>query len=89
MQLRLRVAEPKEWPQQWGSRDGAPPPRRRAPVRQIVNNTDVVVGDLMLLDTGDKLIADGVMVDGHHLVRAHVHRASSVAARAHCAAQMS
>jgi Ca2+-transporting ATPase len=36
----------------------------------IVPNFDVVVGDVMLVDTGDKIVADGVMVDGHHLVRA-------------------
>ena len=34
----------------------------------LVPNTDVVVGDVMLLNTGDKLIADGLMLDGHHLV---------------------
>jgi len=38
------------------------------PFKQIIHNTDVVVGDVMLVDTGDKIIADGVMVDGHHLV---------------------
>lgn len=37
---------------------------------QIIPNTEVVVGDVMLVDTGDKIIADGVMIDGHHLVRA-------------------
>lgn len=36
---------------------------------QIIPNTDVVVGDVMLIDTGDKIIADGIMVEGHHLVR--------------------
>jgi Ca2+-transporting ATPase len=35
---------------------------------QIINNTDVLVGDVMLIDTGDKIVADGIMVDGHHLV---------------------
>jgi hypothetical protein len=34
-----------------------------------VPNKDIVVGDVMLIDTGDKIIADGIMVDGHHLVR--------------------
>lgn len=40
------------------------------PPPQIIPNTEVVVGDVMLVDTGDKIIADGVMIDGHHLVRA-------------------
>ena len=35
---------------------------------QIIPNTDVVVGDVMIIDTGDKIIADGVMIDGHSLV---------------------
>ena len=35
---------------------------------QIIPNTEVVVGDVMLVDTGDKIVADGIMVDGHHLV---------------------
>jgi Ca2+-transporting ATPase len=35
---------------------------------RLVKNTDVVVGDLLLLDTGDKLIADGVLVETHGLV---------------------
>jgi hypothetical protein len=35
---------------------------------QLVKNTDVVVGDVMQVDTGDKLIADGVLIDHHHLV---------------------
>lgn len=38
---------------------------------QVIPNTDVVVGDVMIIDTGDKIIADGIMVDGHHLVRGH------------------
>ena len=29
----------------------------------MVPNTEVVVGDLMFLDTGDKIIADGIVVD--------------------------
>ena len=35
---------------------------------QLVKNTDVVVGDVMQVDTGDKLIADGVLIDHHHLI---------------------
>ncbi|KAI8473287.1 MAG: plasma membrane calcium ATPase [Monoraphidium minutum] len=35
---------------------------------KLIPNTAVVVGDLMVVDMGDKIIADGVMVDGHHLV---------------------
>lgn len=35
---------------------------------RLVKNTEVVVGDLLLLDTGDKLIADGVLVETHGLV---------------------
>jgi uncharacterized membrane protein YgcG len=46
-------------------RAGTRPPRPRL---QMVPNTDIVVGDVMLVDTGDKIIADGVMVDGHNLV---------------------
>jgi hypothetical protein len=55
-----------------GSKSTAPMthrPRRGAPCGQVIPNTDVVVGDVMLVDTGDKIIADGIMVDGHHLVR--------------------
>ena len=35
---------------------------------QLVPNTDIVVGDVMVLDTGDKVIADGVEIEGHNLV---------------------
>ena len=35
---------------------------------QLVPNTEIVVGDLMALDTGDKVVADGVEVSGHGLV---------------------
>jgi P-type E1-E2 ATPase len=35
---------------------------------QLIKNTDIVVGDVMQVDTGDKIIADGIMIDGHHLV---------------------
>ena len=46
------------------------PPLRRPPPpqvirggkEQLVTNHDVVVGDLMVLDTGDKIIADGYVV---------------------------
>ncbi|KAF8057240.1 ACA11 [Scenedesmus sp. PABB004] len=34
----------------------------------LLNNSDVVVGDLLLLDTGDKVVADGVVVDSFGLV---------------------
>lgn len=35
---------------------------------KVIPNTDIVVGDLLIIDTGDKIIADGIMVDGHSLV---------------------
>lgn len=35
---------------------------------QLVGNHELVVGDLMMLDTGDKIVADGVYVEGHSLV---------------------
>jgi P-type Ca2+ transporter type 2C len=35
---------------------------------QLVPNTDLVVGDVMVLDTGDKVVADGVEIEGHALV---------------------
>ena len=34
----------------------------------LVTNTDVVVGDVLLLDTGDKLVADGIAVEAFGLV---------------------
>lgn len=34
----------------------------------LVGNHEVVVGDVMILDTGDKVVADGVEIDGHALV---------------------
>ena len=34
----------------------------------LVGNHDVVVGDVMLLDTGDKIIADGYVIEAHMLV---------------------
>ena len=33
----------------------------------LVTNTDVVVGDVLLLDTGDRVVADGVAVEAHGL----------------------
>ncbi|KAL4450031.1 hypothetical protein ABPG77_010700 [Micractinium sp. CCAP 211/92] len=33
-----------------------------------IPNTDVVVGDVMLLDTGDKIVADGYTIEVHGLV---------------------
>ena len=35
---------------------------------QLVANDHLVVGDLMLLDTGDKIVADGVYIEGPSLV---------------------
>lgn len=35
---------------------------------QVVKNTDLVVGDVYLINMGDKVVADGVMIDGFHLV---------------------
>ncbi|WIA22054.1 hypothetical protein OEZ85_004399 [Tetradesmus obliquus] len=34
----------------------------------MVKNTDLVVGDVYLVNMGDKVVADGVMIDGFHLV---------------------
>ncbi|BDA43546.1 probable calcium-transporting ATPase 11, plasma membrane-t [Coccomyxa sp. Obi] len=34
----------------------------------MVKNTDIVVGDIMLLNTGDKIVADGIVTDSHGLV---------------------
>lgn len=34
----------------------------------LVENTEIVVGDLLLLDTGDKIAADGVVMKGFNLV---------------------
>ncbi|KXZ55677.1 hypothetical protein GPECTOR_2g1227 [Gonium pectorale] len=36
--------------------------------QELVPNTDVVVGDILFLDTGDKVVADGVVVDSQGLV---------------------
>jgi hypothetical protein len=52
---------------------------------QIIPNTDIVVGDVMLIDTGDKIVADGVMVDGHHLVSCHGGGRATVAGRGRAA----
>jgi P-type E1-E2 ATPase len=35
---------------------------------QVVPNTDLVVGDVLLVNMGDKVVADGIMIDGFHLV---------------------
>lgn len=35
---------------------------------QIIKNTDMVVGDVYLVNMGDKVVADGIMIDGFHLV---------------------
>ncbi|PSC72089.1 P-type ATPase [Micractinium conductrix] len=40
----------------------------RAGQQLTVPNTDVVVGDVMILDTGDKIIADGYVTEVHGLV---------------------
>ncbi|KAG2437196.1 hypothetical protein HXX76_005860 [Chlamydomonas incerta] len=34
----------------------------------LVANTEIVVGDVMFLDTGDKIIADGVLIDSQGIV---------------------
>ncbi|KAG2435667.1 hypothetical protein HXX76_006868 [Chlamydomonas incerta] len=34
----------------------------------LVPNTEIVVGDVMFLDTGDKVIADGIVIDSQGLV---------------------
>ena len=36
--------------------------------QQLVENTHVVVGDLLLLDTGDKIVADGIVCKAFALV---------------------
>ena len=33
----------------------------------LVTNTDVVVGDVLLVDTGDRVVADGIVVEAHGL----------------------
>ena len=40
----------------------------RGGTQQLVENVDVVVGDLLMLDTGDKIIADGVLIETFGLV---------------------
>lgn len=35
---------------------------------QVVHNTDLVVGDVLMVNMGDKVVADGIMIDGFHLV---------------------
>ena len=34
----------------------------------LLENTDVVVGDIYILDTGDKVVADGIVFDSQGLV---------------------
>lgn len=34
----------------------------------LVRNTEVVVGDVMFLDMGDKVIADGIVIESQGLV---------------------
>ena len=36
--------------------------------QMLVENTEVVVGDLLLLDTGDKIVADGIIAKSFNLV---------------------
>lgn len=36
--------------------------------QMMVANTDIVVGDLMMLDTGDKVVADAYVVEVHGLI---------------------
>ncbi|EIE19492.1 calcium-translocating P-type ATPase [Coccomyxa subellipsoidea C-169] len=40
----------------------------RGGTQTMAKNTDIVVGDIMLLNTGDKIIADGIVTDSHGLV---------------------
>jgi P-type E1-E2 ATPase len=35
---------------------------------QVIKNTELVVGDVYLINMGDKVVADGVMIDGFHLI---------------------
>ncbi|GFR48829.1 hypothetical protein Agub_g10782 [Astrephomene gubernaculifera] len=41
---------------------------RRGGRQVLVPNTEVVVGDVLLLDTGDKVVADGIVFEAHGLV---------------------
>ena len=34
----------------------------------LIPNTEVLVGDVLMLDTGDKVVADGLVIHGHGLV---------------------
>ena len=36
-------------------------------VQQLINNTEIVVGDILLLETGDKIVADGVVIESNGL----------------------
>ena len=40
----------------------------RAGQEVLIENHDIVVGDLLVLDTGDKIVADGVAVESFGLV---------------------
>lgn len=40
----------------------------RAGQEVLIENHDIVVGDLLVLDTGDKIVADGVTVESFGLV---------------------
>ena len=40
----------------------------RAGKEILVTNLDIVVGDLLILDTGDKIVADGLAVESFGLV---------------------
>eukprot|EP00879_Flechtneria_rotunda_P014529 GHRR01015184.1.p1 GENE.GHRR01015184.1~~GHRR01015184.1.p1 ORF type:complete len:334 (+),score=87.06 GHRR01015184.1:1208-2209(+) len=35
---------------------------------KVIKNTELVVGDVYLINMGDKVVADGIMLDGYHLV---------------------
>lgn len=44
-------------------------------------NTEIVVGDVMFLDTGDKVIADGVVIDSQGIVLDEASLTGAAAAR--------
>ena len=41
---------------------------RRGGAEKTILSNDVVVGDVLLIDAGDKFVADGVYIEGHDLV---------------------
>jgi hypothetical protein len=43
-------------------------PLLRRAVLKVVANTQLVVGDVLIVGMGDKVVADGIMIDGFHLV---------------------